>query len=76
MWMKTRRRASTSVTPISATDPDEDGEDNDDLEFGDTLTYSLEGDGRRHRSTSTLRPDSSSRRPRWISRVEVENLQR
>ena len=37
--------------PISATD-DEDGEDNDDIEFGDTLTYSLGGDGRgqvRHR---------------------------
>ena len=30
--------------PISATDPDEDGENNDDLEFGDTLTYSLQGD--------------------------------
>ena len=29
--------------PIAATDMDEDGEDNDDLEFGDTLTYSLEG---------------------------------
>ena len=28
--------------PISATDDDEDGEDNDDLEYGDTLTYSLE----------------------------------
>ena len=30
--------------PVSATDPDEDGQDNDDLEFGNTLTYSLEGD--------------------------------
>ena len=30
-------------TPISATDDDEDGEGNDDLEFGDTLTYSLSG---------------------------------
>ena len=29
--------------PISATDTDEDGEGNDDLEFGDTLTYSLSG---------------------------------
>ena len=29
--------------PISATDGDEDGADNDDLEFGDTLTYSLSG---------------------------------
>ena len=29
--------------PISATDADEDGEDNDDIEFGDTLTYSLSG---------------------------------
>ena len=29
--------------PVSATDRDEDGEDEDDLEFGDTLTYSLEG---------------------------------
>ena len=30
--------------PISATDDDEDGEGNDDIEFGDTLTYSLGGD--------------------------------
>ena len=29
--------------PITATDPDEDGDD-DDREFGDTLTYSLEGE--------------------------------
>ena len=29
--------------PITAIDPDEDGADNDDIEFGDTLTYSLEG---------------------------------
>ena len=29
--------------PISATDADEDGENNDDIEFGDTLTYSLSG---------------------------------
>ena len=29
--------------PISATDQDEDGEGNDDLEYGDTLTYTLEG---------------------------------
>ncbi len=29
--------------PISATDPDEDGADDDDYEFGETLTYSLEG---------------------------------
>ena len=29
--------------PISATDDDEDGEGNDDIEFGDTLTYSLSG---------------------------------
>ena len=29
--------------PITATDPDEDGQDDDDREFGDTLTYSLEG---------------------------------
>ena len=29
--------------PISATDADEDSLDNDDLEFGNTLTYSLEG---------------------------------
>ena len=29
--------------PVSATDGDEDGEDNDDIEFGDTLTYSLSG---------------------------------
>ena len=29
--------------PITATDPDDDGEGDDDLEFGDTLTYSLEG---------------------------------
>ncbi len=29
--------------PISATDGDEDGEDNNDVEFGDTLTYSLGG---------------------------------
>ena len=29
--------------PISATDGDEDGADNDDIEFGDTLTYSLSG---------------------------------
>ena len=29
--------------PISATDDDDDGEDNDDIEFGDTLTYSLSG---------------------------------
>ena len=29
--------------PISATDGDEDGADNDDIEFGDTLTYSLGG---------------------------------
>ena len=29
--------------PISATDGDEDGEGNDDIEFGDTLTYSLGG---------------------------------
>ena len=28
--------------PISATDEDEDGKGNDDLEYGDTLTYSLE----------------------------------
>ena len=27
---------------ISATDPDEDGQDNDDVEFGNTLTYSLD----------------------------------
>ena len=31
------------VFPISATDGDEDGADNDDIEFGDTLTYSLSG---------------------------------
>ena len=30
--------------PISATDRDEDGADDDDIEFGDTLTYSLGGD--------------------------------
>ena len=29
--------------PISATDADDDGEGNDDIEFGDTLTYSLGG---------------------------------
>ena len=29
--------------PISATDDDDDGEDNNDIEFGDTLTYSLSG---------------------------------
>ena len=29
--------------PISATDEDEDGAGNDDIEFGDTLTYSLGG---------------------------------
>ena len=29
--------------PITATDPDEDGLDDDDREFGDALTYSLEG---------------------------------
>ena len=29
--------------PISATDDDEDGENNNDIEFGDTLTYSLSG---------------------------------
>ena len=29
--------------PISATDDDEDGEGNDDIEFGDTLSYSLSG---------------------------------
>ena len=29
--------------PISATDADEDGENNDAIEFGDTLTYSLSG---------------------------------
>ena len=29
--------------PISATDADEDGENNNDIEFGDTLTYSLGG---------------------------------
>ena len=29
--------------PISATDADEDGADNNDIEFGDTLTYSLSG---------------------------------
>ena len=29
--------------PISATDDDDDREDNDDIEFGDTLTYSLSG---------------------------------
>ena len=29
--------------PISATDGDEDGAGNDDIEFGDTLTYSLSG---------------------------------
>ena len=29
--------------PISATDTDDDGEGNDDIEFGDTLTYSLGG---------------------------------
>ena len=29
--------------PISATDADEDGENNDDIEFGDTLTYKLGG---------------------------------
>ena len=29
--------------PISATDDDEDGAGNDDIEFGDTLTYSLGG---------------------------------
>ena len=27
----------------AATDADEDGEDNNDIEFGDTLTYSLGG---------------------------------
>ena len=38
--------------PISATDDDDDGEDNDDIEFGDTLTYKSRGHGRgvvRHR---------------------------
>ena len=30
-------------SPISATDGDEDGAGNDDIEFGDTLTYSLGG---------------------------------
>ena len=29
--------------PVSATDADEDGENNDEIEFGDTLTYSLSG---------------------------------
>ena len=29
--------------PISASDDDDDGEDNNDIEFGDTLTYSLSG---------------------------------
>ena len=29
--------------PVSATDGDEDGAGNDDIEFGDTLTYSLSG---------------------------------
>ena len=29
--------------PVSATDADEDGQNNDDVEFGDTLTYSLSG---------------------------------
>ena len=29
--------------PVTATDPDEDGQDDDDLEFGETLTYGLEG---------------------------------
>ena len=30
-------------SPISATDADDDGTGNDDIEFGDTLTYSLSG---------------------------------
>ena len=29
--------------PVSATDADDDGADNNDIEFGDTLTYSLNG---------------------------------
>ena len=29
--------------PVTATDPDEGGQDDDDREFGETLTYSLEG---------------------------------
>ena len=29
--------------PVSASDDDDDGEDNNDIEFGDTLTYSLSG---------------------------------
>ena len=29
--------------PISATDDDDDGDGNNDIEFGDTLTYSLSG---------------------------------
>ena len=41
--LRTRRRASTSASPVSATDDDEDGADNNDIEFGDTLTYSLSG---------------------------------
>ena len=47
--------------PISATDADEDGEDNDDLEFGDTLTYSLSGTDAASFDIDP-RPDSSSPR--------------
>ena len=55
--------------PVSATDADETGETQatTTLEFGHTLTYKLGGTTRR-RSTSTLRPASSSPRPRWTRR--------
>ena len=42
--------------PISATDPDEDGLGNNDLEFGNTLTYSLEATA----DTDVARADAAS----------------
>ena len=41
--LKTRRRASTLAFPSRPLMDDEDGENNNDIEFGDTLTYSLSG---------------------------------
>ena len=54
--------------PISATDDDETSDDEGVRQHAD---LHLEGTMTRHRSTSTLRPDSSSPRPRWTTRIRV-----
>ena len=72
---RTRRRASTSA-PYLGHRPDEDGEDDDDLEFGDTLTYSLEARTRRRSIIDPSTGQLSTKAPLDYEDQESITLQR